>query len=72
MVFSRVRSQHVVLALLVVVFNLAASVPTWADSVSYEINFATLSGPTVSNGSFPFDSVSQTNIVIGPPADFVF
>jgi hypothetical protein len=71
MVFSYGRAHQVVLALLVVVFSLVASVPTWADSVSYEINFATLSGPAVSNGSFQFGSLSQTNIVIGPPADFV-
>lgn len=71
MVFPHGRLHYALLALLVLVFTLAASIPTWADSVSYEISFTTLSGPTVSNGSFQFDSLGQTNTVIGPPATFV-
>jgi hypothetical protein len=71
MSFGGMPSRHLGRAMCALVFSLGASAPALADSVSYQISFSAASGPTISNGSFRFDSLGQSNTVVGPPADFI-
>ncbi len=55
----RPRSRHLVLVAITLVSGLAVSRPAKADAISYELDFDRSSGPTVSNGSFQFDSMAS-------------
>jgi hypothetical protein len=64
------RPRHIRLAICALVLSLEGLIPAWAESTSCQIS-STPSGPTVSNGSYEFDALSQRRAVVGSPADFI-
>ena len=65
------RPRHIRLAICVLVLSLEGLIPAWGETISCQISFSTPSGPTVSNGSYEFDALSQRRAVAGPPAYFI-
>lgn len=53
--------RHLLFISIALISGLATSISARADSISYEIDFSTSSGPTVSSGSFQFDALGAVS-----------